>query len=398
MTRSANRCARRCACLTVLAGLCLTALAQADEPKKPKPRFTPISEVTKGMQSEDGLFTVYRVAASDKNRDPEKLLCKIPKAFLKEDLLFATSISSGGSFTSWMWRDNLIRFEIVGKQLRIVTPETRYVQKKNDPVSDVVERTYRDRYIAVVPIVAMTNHGDPVIDLEKLLKSDLAGVSFLGGRVRPELSTWNKVKIFPNNVLIDVDLALGTADSGQTVGVAYSFRRLPKLGGYSPREADDRIGYFLTAHVDWSKDPGARDTFDRYINRWQLEKRDPKLALSPPKKPITFIIEKTVPIQWRRWVRQGILDWTRRSRRSDTPTRSSSSSRPTTTNTPTTTPKTRVTTSSAGSSRVGRSRWDRRGPTRAPAKSSTRTSSWMTRSCGRGWGISISLRPPRSPS
>jgi predicted Zn-dependent protease len=131
----------------------------------------------------------------------------------------------------------------------------------------------------------------------------------MGGGVRSELSKWNKVKVFPDNILIDVDLALGGKQGGRMVGVSYAFRRLPKLGSYTSRVADDRIGYFLTARRDWGKKHEARDTFDRYINRWKLEKRDPSLELSPPKKPITFVIEKTVPIQWRRWVRDGILDW-----------------------------------------------------------------------------------------
>jgi predicted Zn-dependent protease len=279
------------------------------KPDKPK-RFPELSEVIKDMQTMQGLFTLYRYDPSDKDRDPEKLLCKIPKNLLNEDLLFATSISRGGSFTGWMWRTHLVRWEIVGKHLKMLTPETHYVQKKGKPVTDVIERTYNDRYIASVPIVSMTNAGEPVIDLGALLKTNLADVSFMGGGVRRELSKWAQVKVFPDNVLVDVDLALGARQGGgRMVGVSYAFRRLPKLGSYEPRQADDRIGYFLTARIDWTKKHAARDTFDRYINRWKLEKRDASLELSPPKRPITFIIEKTVPIQWRRWVRDGILEW-----------------------------------------------------------------------------------------
>lgn len=292
----------------VAAGKPPAAKADDGKPDKPK-RFPELKDVIKDMQTMPGLFTLYRYDPGDKQRDPEKLLCKIPQKLLNEDLLFATSISRGGSLTGWMWNTHLIRWEIAGKHLKMVTPDTRYVHKKGQPVTDVVERTYNDRYIASVPIVSMTPGGDPVIDLGALLKSDLANVSFMGGGVRAELSKWNKVKVFPDNILIDVDLALGSRQGGKMVGVAYAFRGLPKLGSYEPRVADDRIGYFLTARMDWSKKPDARDTFDRYINRWQLEKRDASLELSPPKKPITFIIEKTVPIQWRRWVREGILEW-----------------------------------------------------------------------------------------
>jgi len=283
----------------------------ADGDKKAK-RFPDFKDVIKDMEVTEGLFTLYRYDPGDKERDSEKLLCKIPKGLLNEDLLFATSISRGGQFTGWMWRDHLIRWEVVGKHLKMVTPDTRYVHKKGKPVTDAVKRTYNETFLVSMPIVTMTPGGAPVIDLGKLLKSDLADVSFMGprnARIRAELSKWMKVKVFPDNILIDVDLAIQGGRGGRLVGVSYAFRRLPKLGSYTPRAADDRIGYFLTAKMDWSKSAGARDTFVRYINRWKLEKRDPSLELSPPKKPITFIIEKTVPIQWRRWVRQGIEDW-----------------------------------------------------------------------------------------
>ncbi len=297
--------------------------AAGDKSSGPK-RFPEFKEVIKDMKATEGLFTLYRYDPKDKNRDPEKLLAKIPARLLKEDMLFATSISRGGSFTGWMWSDHLIRWEIAGKHLKMIVPDTNYVVKKGKPISDAIKRTYNARFIATAQIVTMSG-SDPVIDLGALLKSDLADVSFMGGSIRRELSKWTKTKVFPDNILIDVDLAMSArrgggalaglfgggapAKGGTTLGVSYTFRRLPKLGSYKPRKADDRVGYFLTAQMDLTKKSEARDTFDRYINRWNLEKRDPSLELSPPKKPVTYIIEKTVPVQWRRWVRQGILEW-----------------------------------------------------------------------------------------
>ena len=46
-----------------------------------------------------------------------------------------------------------------------------------------------------------------------------------------------------------------------------------------------------------------------YINRWHLEKRDPKLKLSPPKEPIRFYVEYTAPVRYRRWIKAGIDYW-----------------------------------------------------------------------------------------
>jgi len=72
--------------------------------------------------------------------------------------------------------------------------------------------------------------------------------------------------------------------------------------------ADDRVGYFLTVLKDFS-DKKDDEHFVRYINRWSLQKADPSAKLSPPRDPIIFYMEKTVPINLRPYVRAGIEEW-----------------------------------------------------------------------------------------
>ena len=98
------------------------------------------------------------------------------------------------------------------------------------------------------------------------------------------------------------------ADSrGVTVNVHYSISLLPQTG-YQPRLADDRVGYFLTVIKDYTKQ-GNEDRFVRYINRWDLKKKDPAAEISPPEKPIVFHLERTIPIKYRKPIRDGILEW-----------------------------------------------------------------------------------------
>lgn len=278
--------------------------AKEDKPK----RFGDLGELTKDMKPMEGLFTLYRFDPQDKSRDPERLLAKIPGNLINEDLLFATSLTSAGNFTGWMWGDVLFRWEVVGNNLVMITPDTRFIRKDDQPIADAIRRTYGNSYMASVPILAMTPQGEVLIDFGQLLKSNVAGIP-VPGNIRGDLSEWSKIKAFPDNLLVEVNLAIGGPSGGDIVGVAYAFQRLPKLGGYKPREADQRIGYFLTERVDWARPNSEREVNVRYINRWNLEKRDPSLELSPPKKPIMFIIEKTVPVQWRRYVRAGIEEW-----------------------------------------------------------------------------------------
>ena len=92
-------------------------------------------------------------------------------------------------------------------------------------------------------------------------------------------------------------------------GVHYSLLELPTTP-MRPRYADERVGYFVSAIKDFSRDT-AESFFVRFVNRWRLEKRNPGAAVSEPVKPIVYYIDRTVPAEWRPWVRAGILEWNR---------------------------------------------------------------------------------------
>ncbi len=161
--------------------------------------------------------------------------------------------------------------------------------------------------------------GNQVVELTPVFMSDLPQISgVLRGFVfSGDKSSWASVKGFKDNVEIQVAAtytSAGTqrfdtvADSrGVTINVHYSISLLPKTG-YQPRLADDRVGYFLTVTKDFSK-KAPRDRFVRHINRWDLRKADPTVEPSPPKRPIIFWLEKTIPYEYRKPIREGILEW-----------------------------------------------------------------------------------------
>src|SRR2546427_593896 len=76
------------------------------------------------------------------------------------------------------------------------------------------------------------------------------------------------------------------------------------------RHDDDRVGYFVSAMKNFSRDT-AETFFVRYVNRWRLEKKDPSAAVSDPVKPIVYYLDRTIPLEWRPYVRDGILEWNR---------------------------------------------------------------------------------------
>ena len=54
---------------------------------------------------------------------------------------------------------------------------------------------------------------------------------------------------------------------------------------YQPRLADDRVGHFVTIYQDYT-DVRKISPYIRYINRWNLEKKNPQAKISEPKQPI----------------------------------------------------------------------------------------------------------------
>ena len=271
------------------------------------PDMDKVVEGLKKVENGEGaLFEVY-YAADPAAKNPSEIYGVIPSSLIGDDLLLATSISSGPQ-AGYQWSDYLVRMERRGDNLVLMVPDLRF--KGEGPVKESVERTYTPRILVTLPIRAKSSSGGLVVDLSPLTVGGAVGGVGAG---RKDLSRHPKVKVFPDNVLVEAEVVSGNRGPATTQGMAYSFRRLPSRSNprdrFTPRPADERVGYFLTVSQDWGKPADARETLDRYINKWRVEKLDPNLEMSPPQEPIVFYIEKTVPIRWRRYVQEGIDEW-----------------------------------------------------------------------------------------
>ena len=91
------------------------------------------------------------------------------------------------------------------------------------------------------------------------------------------------------------------------IGHHYSLTPLP-AETMAMRRADARIGLFTNTVLDFSDDL-ARTPRQRSVTRWRLEKKDPAAALSEPVKPITYWVDRNVPLKYRATITEGILEW-----------------------------------------------------------------------------------------
>ncbi|WP_256995691.1 DUF5117 domain-containing protein [Halomicronema hongdechloris] len=200
----------------------------------------------------------------------------------------------------------------------------------------LLQRSFSDSVLYALPIVSIDPSTDALlIDLgDLLLNRDPANLMGAFPWVlssyapNPDTSYLESIQAFPEN--LELSTQLGFTGGGVSsdpfaalfawslasvpdprafsLTVRYSLSKLPLNPRYQPRRADERVGYFLTAFRTPAQ--AQRSTaFVRYINRWHLEKQDPQAAISPPKEPIVFWIENTVPPQYRTAIREGVLMW-----------------------------------------------------------------------------------------
>lgn len=284
-----------------------------------KSKYAPFPTVTKDYKQVSGLVTLWHKEGS--------VLAEFSPHTLNRDFIVVISIARGighGHILGGMsWggngEDAIWQFRKVDDRIQVVRRNVRFTAAKGSPEERAVGIAYTDSILFSLPIVSISPGGGYLVDFNQIFMTDfpeighdLPGYSFAANR-----STWAEVKGYPDNVEMEVAATYGSSgmmdldsvpDSrAVTINVHYSLSLLPQ-NGYRPRLADDRVGYFVTAMKDYSHKVD-EDRFVRYITRWDLQKAEPAAEQSPPKKPIVFWIEKTVPFKYRKPIREGILEW-----------------------------------------------------------------------------------------
>ena len=287
----------------------------ADAAKGSKP---PFAVALKDATKVAGLIPLWR--------KDDKVYAELTENLLGKEFFVLISIARGigdgpviggmswGDGDDWIWV-----FRKVDDTIQVSRKSVRFFATKGSPEEMAVDFAYTDSVLFSLPIVTTGPSGGHVIDLGSVFLTDLPQISnsLSGFSFARDRSSWASVKGFTDNVELRVTATYGSSGRmnfdtvpdarGVTITVHYSLSFLPQ-NAYKPRLADDRVGYFVTALKDFSQKVD-EDRFVRYVNRWNLEKAEPSAAVSPPKKPIVFWIEKTVPFKYRQSIRNGIEAW-----------------------------------------------------------------------------------------
>ncbi len=288
-----------------LLGLAFVGTAFAGDDEK-KPEYPPHAEVLKEYKkvssTSDG-NSLFGIFVREKDG---QMMAELPRGYASQRHIFAMTVPTGELFAGLQSGDRYVYWKRYDKRIALIE-ENLSVRSTGDQSSkDSIENHFVDNVIIDVPIVCMGPSGQPVIDMDNLLVDNAR--TFYGGAasgLNTRLATVAKAKAFPQNV----ELAFEAPVSGGALKTFhYSISNVPKSTGYKPRAADERVGYFTTTYRDLGVFEDAK-IWQRNINRWHLEKADPKLKVSPAKNPITYYIEHTVPVRYRRWVKAGAEYW-----------------------------------------------------------------------------------------
>ncbi|MBM4108521.1 MAG: DUF5117 domain-containing protein [Phycisphaerae bacterium] len=265
----------------------------------------PWAEVSKGFEkvisTADGQ-SYYEVWTKKKDNS---MLGELPSGFDRQRVMIAMTVASGEDYAGLQAGEVYAFWRRIGNRLALVEPAIDTRSTGDQESKSSVKRLFTDRVILDVPIACMGPNGRPVIDLKALLVGRARDFFGFAAGGNTALATIKSAKAFPENIEISFEWPTG---GGRLQEFHYSISLIPDNNGYQPRAADERVGYFTTVHRDLGKFTD-EEKWVRYINRWRLEKADPRLKTSPPKEPIVFYIEHTVPVRYRRWVREGLTDW-----------------------------------------------------------------------------------------
>jgi hypothetical protein len=307
---------------------CLPVAAQAATEATEKPGG--FAALVKGATARQGLFDTYEKG--------DHLYLAVPAGRLGREFALVPRLSRGigaaGLFGGLLFdrqAASLVAFERHGDRVFLVKRPHRFTAAAGSTEATAVGRSIGDSVLQSSPVLATRDDGAVVVDIYEWVVTDLSNVDrfvrlALGhGPDKPGQAALDRarshllaVKAFPGNVEISARLTFTPSEPPKLdslpdarflpLELHYSLVALPDPP-MTPRLADERVGYIVTARKDFSR---TEETyFVRYANRWRLEPGERAGELYLPKKPIVYYLDPSIPERLRPYVKAGIEEWNR---------------------------------------------------------------------------------------
>jgi len=288
-------------------------------PQSVKNALPKYQDIIKNMEKLDGLFTFY----FDKKKN--KLLIEIKPEHLQSIYLANLTRKSGDGMYydagSMLWEYPFI-FEVHAEKIQLIHINSSFRADESSPIYKSISNNLSNSLISTGKIISQPHveSGAFLVNANELFLMDLTYVSqHRKGKYKfdQKNSFFNNIQSFPLNSEIEIKAYFksnnwtGTFTLPNSHSMIHSYHlslsNLPD-NDFTPRLADDRIGYFSTIYQDYTST--LKETpYVRYINKWNLQKKYPSKKLSEPIEPIVYWLENTIPYEFRDAVKAGILAW-----------------------------------------------------------------------------------------
>jgi Met-zincin/Domain of unknown function (DUF5117)/Domain of unknown function (DUF5118) len=286
--------------------------------------------VTKEAKSKTGVFTVHQIR--------ERYYYEIPTSEFGKEFLWNSQIArttAGAGYGGQQLASRVVAWELNGNRVNLRDINYSLVADPQAPIADAVKAANNSTILMAFPVAAFARNGSPVIEVTRLFTTDVPEFAVrqrLGATSMDATRSYiERLSPYAENIEAVATLTYtrtqmpagaggatpaptpATLAGSQmrpgsaTVVVHHSMVKLPEKP-MMPRLFDERVGYFNTTAMDYSKDE-QRAPRVRFIARWRLEKKDPAAAVSEPVKPIVIYIDSATPLKYREWLKKGIEDW-----------------------------------------------------------------------------------------
>jgi hypothetical protein len=301
------------------------------------------SNIVKDAKEIKGLFPLWQ--------KDEKVWIELKPEDFNKPFFFAPKlargIGEGGVFGGSMYvpgarvDDRIVEFRRVHNTIQLVAVNSEFVVRDaKSPEARALAAGFAPSLLASAP-VASSPHPERktvLVDAGSLLLNDMLALGAAlqrtyrqGYALEGRNTQFTQVRGKPDAVMFAIDAHFYTANiavpqpggppglpqptvpralpdpRSMVLGVHIAIGKLPDVP-MARRAADARIGTFNTTVQDFSDDL-ARTPRQRFVNRWRLEKKDPAAELSEPVKPITFWLDRTIPLAYRDAMTRGVLAW-----------------------------------------------------------------------------------------
>ena len=293
-----------------------------------------MKDFLRDAKASPGFFTLHQ-------KDDKIWLEILPSQFNKPFFFsynIPNSVGERGLYGSQMGSSRLVEFKKIGNQIQLIAKNTQFFAKEGTPQAQFVSESFSDSLLASAAVLTQPHPETKsvLIEANSLLFTDIPGYQTrleaafrMPFAVDTRNTSFSAVKNTDKLTGLEVKVHFSvpriaappiTPGSGPTTPppratpdprslfVSFYYSLMPLPEPMQTRIADERVGFFTVARTDYTTDLNIKPK-THFLKRWRLEKKDPAEAVSEPKEPIVYWLDKNIPEKYRKSVSEGVLEW-----------------------------------------------------------------------------------------